>query len=1254
MLTRLRLLPLLAVFLLTSTIEASKPTSYQKGWESFLKNDRKTARILFTEATKMPATKADAFLSLSLLDWMDQKEDNAFESFRSFYQNSTTPYPYLYGLFTLPFTFASRDFIAPQRLAFLEQLSSDPKLNGTLKAMVNCQLGNYAFFVNNRQKANEYFAKMGSVNHWQVVGEFDNISGSGFTKDWNVVDKPLVTDTFTNKVRATIKWYTPPYNRPDNWFSFDYYFSLNNIIAYAQSFVKSPVEQEVYMRTGTSGSLKIWVNDALVASVPEERNCDLDIYGYKVKLNKGTNRILVQIGQSDISAANFLLRLTDADGNPIQGLNDEAVYSEYTKAAPSSPQSMLPFFAETYFEDKIKTDPENAINYLLLAEVYLRNDKAFEATEILKQLEVRSPNSSLISYRLSEAYIRAKNQTDYDKEKENIKRNDPESFMALQEFFNDAIRSEKFTEATAIFEKAKTLYGDNLILQGWELSLASKQKRIEDIIALGRKFYALYPYNYEFMYLNWAIENNISKNSPQATSVVEDFCKKYFVARAYGMLSGIYMEQGKTNEAINILKERISAMPYASGFLDNLSSTYYKMQRYDEALKTNDLTLKLSPYMANVYNSRGYIFKGMKDEAKAKESFSRAIYYDPTSYDSRSQLRLLENKKEVFELFPKNNLPALIAKTPTAQDYPEDNAVIVLNNNELVVYPEGAKEYHTEIAIKILNQAGIDAWKQYGIGYNSNSQKLIIAKAEVLKSSGNVIKAESSDNQVVFTNLEIGDVLHLDYRIQDFSSGELATQFFDQFPLRYTMPSILSQYSILVPKGQTFKYMVANGTTEPTISEVEGMKLYTWKSENQPALKRETYMSSLYDLVPTLFFSSIPDWKFVGNWYRDLTTSKFWPDYVLKETRATILKGHEQDSQLQKAKLFYDYILRNITYSSVPFMQSNFVPQKASRTITTRLGDCKDMSTLFVALCRESGIDANLVLISTRDNGRNLLTLPTINFNHCIAQLNIEGKTYYLELTDSHLPFGAAESMDLEANILPIPFGSDAAKDKLLKMGMSFRPQNATLRYNKVTFNDNDFLITHHSTYYASTASSIRNAYRDLGEEERVKNLTQSIAADYKTPVKITDLNFTNLDNLSDSVMMTCTLEIKKAIQDVAGMKVLSMPWFDKFSSMEDLSLEKRNTPFELWAFFGEEENTESIELVLPQGLTFVETPKDLHLECANASYDITFRKSGNGNLVGTRIFRRKSEIVTPEQYNSFRQFMEQVNETDNKQYAVK
>ena len=1246
---------LLLQFVTFNAVLVAGTQDYQNAWTAFGKNDRVEARNLFNKAALDADTKADALLSLCCLDWSENKLDAAFDNFCKFYESSANPYPYLYSMSGLPFLFESDNLMPQKKVSFLEKIVADPKMNGTLKAIIYSRLGSHYANNNNQKKAKELYAKMGALSHWQVLGSFDNTSGSGFAKDWGAVSKATTNDTFKNKVDADVKWYTPTCNKPNNWFYFDYYFELSNTIQYAQTFVTSPVDQEIYLRAGTSGSLKVWVNDELVSMVSEERNCDLDIYATKVKLSKGNNRILVQIGQSEISGANFMIRLTDIDANPIPGLVDVANYTDYAKAEKNATTALLPFFAEEFFTEKVKQSPANPLNSLLLGETYLRNDKAYEATKALKVLETMFPNSSLLAYRLAEAYTRAKNQTDYDKEMENIKRLDPNSFIGLQESFNEAVKSEKYTDAIEICNKVKGLYGESMVTEDWEINLASHQKRYNDVIAMAKTMYKKYPERADLMNLNYMIEKNVTNNPKSSVAVVENFCKNYFNTSALETLSKVYIEQGNADKGIAALKLRIDNMPYATGYIDNLCSELFRMQRYKEALVVNDQILALSPYLPNVYNTRGYIYKSLKDDENAKESFRKSIYYGPTSYDSRSQLRLLENKKELSELFPKNDISDIIAKAPTTKEYPQDNSVMLLNDYQLVFYPEGAKEYRYEVAVKILNQSGIENWKEYNISYNGNSQKLIIDKAEVFKANGTKGKAETdNDNNVVFTNLEVNDVLHLVYRTQDLSTGKLSKHLFSHFSFQYGIPSILNRYSILAPKDKSFDYVIANGKIDPTITEVENMKLYQWETTQQPSIKDEPYMSAASDISPVLYYSSIPNWKYISDWYKDLTYSKFNTDYVLKETVAKVLKGKENVSPLEKAKLFYNYILENITYSNVSFMHGNFIPQKASRTITTRLGDCKDVSTLFVALCQEVGINANLVLISTRNYGNSTMVLPANDFNHCIAQLNIDNKKYYLELTDNMLPFGAALLVDLNSEILPIPLANEPFGDKLIRFEMPFRPKNQTKRTHIITLNNNDMQIVRQTIQYAAWASSVRNRCRYIGSEEQLKNMNQDVASEFSVPVKVTDLKYTNLDNLADSLIIDYKLDVKNAMQDVAGMKILTFPWTEKQIPLEAVTEETRKYPLELWSLLSDDTSSEEITINLPKGKQFVEIPQNIHFECANASYDLTYDTKVPGKLIARRRISRKAEQVTVEQYSAFREFLNHVGESDNKQYAIK
>jgi len=1225
---------------------------YQSGWSAYNENDRAEARKLFTSALSDSDRKPDALLSLCLLDWNESRYDEAFNHFRQFYESGNNPYPYLYAISGLPFIYESDHILSPDKIGFLEKIVEDPKMNGTLKAMFYERIGSHYQKINDFDKAKTWYDKMGAINKWQVLGSFDNTSGSGFSKDWGAVANATTEHIFKNKVDAEVKWYTPTCNKPNNWFYFDYYFYLDDAVMYAQSFVTSPIAQDVYLRAGTSGSLKIWVNDGLVASVPEERNCDLDIYAYKAKLNQGVNRILVQIGQSEISNANFLVRLTDVDANTIPSLIYSANYADYVKSDQQTPGDMLPFFAEAYFSEKMAKEPSNPLNQILLSEVYLRNDKAYEATKVLKGLESEAPKSTLVSMRLAEAYSRANNQTDYDRVCEKIKQEDPNSFYAFQLKYNDAVNSEKYSDAEEVLKKALELYGENEITDDWAIRNNAYLKKYPELMSLGKEMYKKYPDSYKYMNLEYQIEK--AKDPKSAINILGDYCQKYFNTDAMGLLASAYVEQGENGKGLDVLRKRIKNMPYAIGYYVHLSSTLSDMQKYKESISISDQALELSPYISNIYNSRGFAYKNLKDEKNARDCFKKAIYYNPVSYDSRTQLRLLENKKELSEYFPKINLNDIIVKAPAADKYPQDNSIILLDDNQLIVYPEGAKEYHYEIAIKILNKSGIEDWKEYSIRYNSNNQKLIIDKAEVLKANNQIVKAETNnDNYVVFTNLEVNDVLHLDYRIQDMSSGKLAKHFFSNYTFQSEYPSVKKRYCILAPKDMNFHYMVRGSDLKPVITEVEDMKLYQWEPVGEPAIKEEPYMSALVDVAPTFFYSSVPDWKYISNWYKDLTYNKFNSDYVLKETVANLLKGKDNLNPYEKAKIFYNYILENITYSNVSFLHGNFVPQKASRTITTRLGDCKDVSTLYVALCREVGIKANLVLISTRNYGNKTMPLPTVDFNHCIAQLNLDGKAYYLELTDNMLPFSAALSADINSEILPIPLSDEPFGDKLLAMNMPFRPKNKIERKLDVTLSGNDMLIDHHSVFFAAAASEIRSTYRNIGSEEQLKQVNQAISSEFSVPVKVTDLNFVNLDNLEDSLIIRHKMEVSNALQDVAGMKIMKLPWSDKISSLDIVMAEDRKYPLEIWAYWTNDRTSEVIDILQPKGMRFMEIPKNVTLECANASYSLTYNASTPERLIVKRTLFRKTDQVTVQEYPAFRNFLKSVSESDNKQYAI-
>ena len=1244
-------LALLMLLTLTITASASKET-LKRGWDAFNKNKRKEAVELFKKAAADADTKADANLALTLVYWSEDKTAEGFKAFQNFFNASPNPYPYIYALWNAPVVFNGDEKKKDDRLELLKKITTDSKANGTLQAMAHAMIGKHYESIGDFRKAGEEYAQIGAITNWQILGTFDNTSGSGFNKDFRVLANPEPDAIFKNKVDADINWFVPPFERTDRWFDFDYYMDINNSIAYAQTYLKSDLEQEVYFRTGTSGSVKIWVNDKLVTNIQEERNCDLDIYTNNVKLVKGYNRIVVQIGESETGRANFMIRATDKDGRPIKGLSSGTDFQAYKPAADYTVNKYT-LFAEDFFEQKVKDEPENLIDRLLLSDVYLRNDKVYEARKSLKKAQQLAPENTFVGTRLIEAYIRDNDVTDVTKEYEKIKSKDPESVYALKGQIEEARQKENYDEQERLMEKYKTLYGEDEYSDLLALNIAASRNKYEEVVSISRKLYEKYPDNYELMNLAYTIERNTSKDLAKANVILKGFLKNNYSDKVLTTLAGNYFDLGSKKEAFDIYNQRIQNYPYSIGYYTQLSDIYFSAQDYENALKLAKKALEFAPYIGGYWNKLGNIYQAMNKPEDAKDAFRKAIYYTPTNYEARKQLRKLEGKKDLFDNFAKADAEELFKNSPKADAYPEDNSIVLLNEIQRVVYPEGATEEKVELLVKVFNQNGIDNWKQYSIPYNRYSQRLLVDKAEVLKKDGSKLQAEKSEDVLVFTNLESGDAVHVSYRIENYNTGKLARQLWEQFNFNYDYPVKIARYSLLFPNRQAFKSQVLHSDIKPTVTPIEDMKLYVWEAKDQPAIRPEPYMPALTDVGALLDISTIPDWKFVSNWYSDLSSNLAKTDFEIKETVASLLNDKKGLSDLQKAKIIYQYIEENVSYSNVPFMHGPIIPQKASRTLSTKLGDCKDVSTLFVAMCKEAGLKANLLLVDTRDNGTQHLNLPSIDFDHCVAQLIADGKKYYIELTDQQLSFGTIPTIDLNSNILFIPRDGDTAATQLSRFYSENRSLNSIIRETTMKFDSNNVVLDRKNIKTGMFAAQMRTDYDNQGKEKQEKMITQALASDFTTPTKLLSLNLGDLKKLGDTVVYDYSFNIKNHLSEVVGIKIFRIPWSEGVRTLDFLSLENRKYPFLIWAYNAAEASKETVTIDIPKGKTLAEQPKSVLLSCSAADYTLNYIPAA-GKLKVVREMKYKKDSISPEEYAQFREFYNKVAEADSKQIGFK
>lgn len=156
---------------------------------------------------------------------------------------------------------------------------------------------------------------------------------------------------------------------------------------------------------------------------------------------------------------------------------------------------------------------------------------------------------------------------------------------------------------------------------------------------------------------------------------------------------------------------------------------------------------------------------------------------------------------------------------------------------------------------------------------------------------------------------------------------------------------------------------------------------------------------------PRIEFSTASSWASVAQEYEELVEEQIGP--VPGDWPAAADSTEETISALLAA------VHERVRYASVALGMSSIVPRSPSETLSRRYGDCKDKSTLLVALLRERGIDAKVALLQANQGMGDIdPDLPGFGlFNHAIVY--VPGPTpMWIDPTDEYARSGELPAVD--------------------------------------------------------------------------------------------------------------------------------------------------------------------------------------------------------------------------------------------------
>lgn len=1234
----------------------AQQTNYTKAWQALNKSNRSEAETLLDAAIKDNTSFEDAYLTKLYLLTFSGREHEMEDFDKKFYPASKNPFPYIYALWfntAITGTYSKKEH--DYQVNILDHIIADPKAPGELIAAANYQKGMHYLFSNNFSKAQKAYDEIGNVKNWQYTGPFENLSESGFNKDYGPLKHPEASATFKSMNNADIAWMIPGGEIKDGWNPVNYIFQKNTAVVFAQNFITVPSDRTILCNAGATGSIKVWINDQPVISESRERVTELDAYSVKCTLKKGVNRILVQLGYSATNYPNFSIRLTDENHLPVKDLTASPVYTAYAAADASQKPEAVAQFAETFFKEKIKAQPENLINYMLLSDVYMRNKKTEEAKALLDKAIAQAPENSLLGMKRIEILIKENDRTTLLEEVANIRKEDPESLIIMELDLKEMFQNEKYEDAAELLQKRINKYGEDETTIGYKISLLGRDKKYEEIVKVVEKAYEKYPTNTNLLGYMYSIKKDVKNDNKGAVRMYEDYRKNIFNYSVEETYSKLLADGGSSEKALKIKLALAENFPYDPEMFYKISGDYFVIKQYTKAEENIRKALAIAPYYSDYWEQLGDIKSEMGNKPEALNAYSKSLEYDPKQFTIIAKTRKLRGQEEILKLLPENDTDKIIKEDKPADAQNTDYGFYyILDRKDVIMHQSGATEEFITLAIRITNDKGVERFKETTLPYN-NSQTLLIEKAEIIKKNQNRLQGERNDNEVVFTNLQVNDIVVFKYRLQNYTYGRFAKDYWDKFIFGGQIYSGVTHYNLLMPAEKKIFYEFSNSSVKPAVTDAENFKLYSWDILKSDAMKDEPFMPTLTDAGTVLHITTVPSWNDISGWYSDVINNRAEENSeVTRVFNKLFAEGVKKLSEKERAVIIYDYIEKNIKYSSVSFRQSAYVPQKASTTLITRLGDCKDLSNLFVMMADMAGIKAQMVLIDTKDNGVKDMILPSVEFNHCIVKAVLDKKEYYIELTDNYLPMGSLPKNDLGALILEIPGKNMSASPSIKFLKADNKTKDVIRRTMDITPSGSDLIIKVKVVKKGASSADTRYTYRMLDPEKTKEEMEKTVAGAYRNNVSLTDVSFTDLDKLNDSVQYTYAYKVKNEITEIGSMQTFKVTYPDVVASLDNFSKDARSFPLQYWKYEDQDGYETIINFTAPAGKKIIELPANETLTFQNMQYTIEYTLKGFDKLTIKRNFKSEREIIAAKDYPAFKAFFEKIVRAEQKFIAFK
>jgi len=499
-------------------------------------------------------------------------------------------------------------------------------------------------------------------------------------------------------------------------------------------------------------------------------------------------------------------------------------------------------------------------------------------------------------------------------------------------------------------------------------------------------------------------------------------------------------------------------------------------------------------------------------------------------------------------------------------------------------------------------------------------------------------------------NLAEGSIVEYSYSMKIYSIFN-----FKGWDFQSDIPKLYSEYVALIPALYTYNASIRGFlklTANKAVINRECFRMHgrpydcselTYTMKNIPAFVEEEYMTAASNFKSAIYYE-------LSEYYNDSgvkkAVTKTWKDVdaelmgdnsfggqikkkdIFKDLLPGILA--QATDSLSKAEAVYNFIAKTIKHNRVGGMYSENTIKKA---LETHSGNIGDINLSLIACLNAAGLEADALILSTRENGTVNSLYPVISdFNYVVAKLNIGDRSYLLDASQPYLPFGL------------LPFNTMNGQGRVINFKKPSYWYNLKASQKDFTMYTLDAELTTDGKI-KGTLTTATSGYAALYKRERiaaansvdefVEKLDESMPG-----IKILKHHISNVDSLTESLVEVYEIEMK-VWDNTQFDKLFFNPFFIDRISKNPFNLNERTYPVDLGA---SKDIRISASIKLPANYTVTENPKNFSMALAENGGKYLFMTTTEDHvLTFSQLFQLSKPLYTSEEYLALKEFYSRI-----------